>query len=143
MKIIFFNSMTNIKNLNTNLLDINQISFTSTDSVIYDIEYLKNLDRVNSLCLVFNDVDVYFECIDGNKTLVFALTDKNREALENSKELWSEIKDKIETLKGIELIKYEEDFLKIRFESDNSLPLGEVLNIPVCVKIAKSVFSGK
>ena len=49
-------------------------------------------------------------------TLVFALTDKNREALENYKELWSEIKDEIETRKGIEPIKYEKDFMKIKFE---------------------------
>ena len=33
----FFNSMTNIKNLNTNLLSMNQISFTRTDCVVYDI----------------------------------------------------------------------------------------------------------
>ena len=30
----FFNSMTKIKNFDTNLLGINQISFTSTDRVI-------------------------------------------------------------------------------------------------------------
>ena len=86
----FFNSMTNIKNLDTNLLGINQITFTSTDSVIYDIEYFKNLDGVNSLYLVFNDVDAYFQCIDENKYLVFALTLKNGEASENYKEVWSE-----------------------------------------------------
>ena len=34
----FFNSMTNIKNLDANLLGINQITFTNTDSVVYDIE---------------------------------------------------------------------------------------------------------
>ena len=56
--------MTNIMNLDTNLLGINQISFTSTDIVAYEIEYFKNLDGINSLYLVFNDVDAYFECID-------------------------------------------------------------------------------
>ena len=60
----FFNSITNIKNLDTNLLDINQMKFTNTDSVVYEIKYFKNLDGVNSLYLVFNDVDAYFECID-------------------------------------------------------------------------------
>ena len=30
--------------------------------------------------------------------------------------------------------------MKIRFESDYGLPLGKILNIPVCVIIAKSVF---
>ena len=33
----FFNSMTNIKNLDTNLLSTNQMTFTSTDSFVYDI----------------------------------------------------------------------------------------------------------
>ena len=61
------------------------MTFTSTNSFIYDIEYFKNLDGVNSSYLVFNDVDAYFECIDENKYLVFALTDKNREALESYK----------------------------------------------------------
>ena len=54
----FFNSMTNIKNFDTNLLNINHISFTSTDSVVVSV--FKNLDSVNSLYLVFNDVDAYF-----------------------------------------------------------------------------------
>ena len=85
----FYNSMTNIKNLDTNLLGINHMTFTGTDSVVYDIEYFKNLDGVNSLYLVFNDVNASFECIDEIKYLVFALTDKNREALESYKELWS------------------------------------------------------
>ena len=74
----FFNGMTNIKNFDAILLGINQIAFTSTDSVIYDIEYFKNLDGVNSLYLVFNAVDAYFEEYNENKYLVFALTHKNK-----------------------------------------------------------------
>ena len=139
----FFNSMTNIKNLDTKLLGINQISFTNTDSVVYDIEYFKILDGVNSLYLVFNDVVAYFEFIDENKYLVLAMTDKNREVLENYKELWDEIKNEIETIRGIEPIRYEKDFMYIRFESNDDLRLSKILNIPVCVIIAKSVFPKK
>ena len=72
--------------------------------------------------------------------MVFALTDKNREALENYKELWSEIKDEIETIRVIESIRHEKNFIKIKFESDDDLCLGKVLNIPVCVIISMSVF---
>ena len=97
--------------LDANLLSINQISFTSTDIVIYEIEYFKNLDSVSSLYLVFNDLDAYFEYINENKYLVFALTDKNREALENYRELWNEIR----TIRGIEPFEYEKDVMKIRF----------------------------
>ena len=39
----FFISMTNIKNLTTNLSGINQMTFTSTDSVVYDIYISKIL----------------------------------------------------------------------------------------------------
>ena len=98
----FFNSMTNIRNFDANLLSINQIAFTSTDSVIYG--YFKNLDGVNSLYLVFNDVEVYFEKHGENEYLVFALTDKNREALENHTELWDEVKNEIQTIRGTEPI---------------------------------------
>ena len=66
----FFNSMTNIKNFDSNLLSIDQISFKSNDCVIYDIKYLKNLDSSNSLYLVFNDVDAQIEKYNENKCLV-------------------------------------------------------------------------
>ena len=32
--------------------------------------------------------------------------------------------------------------MKIKFEFDYGLPLGKILNIPVCVIIAKSAFEG-
>ena len=31
--------------------------------------------------------------------------------------------------------------MKVRFESDNDLPLGEILNIPVCIIAVRSVRS--
>ena len=83
--------MTNIKNL----LNIDQISFKETDCVIYDIEYFKNLDSANSLYLVFNNVDAYIEKNNKHKYLIFVLTYKNKEALENYAELCDEVKDQI------------------------------------------------
>ena len=38
------------------------------------------------------------------------------------------------------MIKYEKDFLKIKLESNDDLPLGKILNIPVCIIIVRSVF---
>ena len=49
---LFFNSMTNIKNFDLNLLSINKISFEkNTDCVIYETEYFKNPGSENSLIL--------------------------------------------------------------------------------------------
>ena len=83
----FFNSMTNIKNFGPSLLSIDKISFKNTDSVIYDIKYIKNLDSANSLYLIFNNVDGYIEESNENKYLIFASTYKSKESLENYTEL--------------------------------------------------------
>ena len=94
----FFNGMTNINKFDLRLLRINQISFKSTDDVIYNIEYItmKSSDSANSLYLVFNNANVYIDCNStGDKYLILALTDKNREALEICIELWDEIKVKL------------------------------------------------
>ena len=143
---LFFNSMTNVKKFDPNLLSIDKILFKkNTDCVIYEIEYFKNFNNKNSIYLFFNNVDAYIEynpTEDDSETkyLFFASTDKNREVLENYTELWDEIKNRIEAINGGNPIKYGKDFMKVRFESNDDLPLGKILNIPVCMIIIKSVF---
>ena len=60
--------------------------------------------------------------------------------LENYTELWDEIKGRIELINGDEVIKYSKDFIKIRFKTNDDLPLSKIINIPVCVIIVSSVF---
>ena len=136
----FFNDIANIKNFDPSLLNIDHLSFENDDSVIYDIKYFKHLDSSNSLYLVFNNLDAYIEKSAENKDLVFASTDKKRKALENYTELWNEIKEQIELISGNKVIKYEKGFMRIKFESNDDLPLGKVLNIPMCIIIARKVF---
>ena len=66
--------------------------------------------------------------------------DKNREILENYTELWDEVKDQIKTIHGDNPIKYGKDFMKAKLESNDDLPLGKILNIPVCIIVVNSVF---
>ena len=72
--------------------------------------------------------------------MVFASTDKNKEALENYTELWDEVEDQIKIISGDNPIEYEKDFIKVRSGSNDDLPLGKILNIPVCIIVVKSVF---
>ena len=67
---MFFNSVTNIKIFDPSLLNIEQVSFENNDSVIYEIEYFKNLDSANSLYFVFNNLDAYIEKSSENKYLI-------------------------------------------------------------------------
>ena len=72
--------------------------------------------------------------------MVFASTDKNKEALQNYTELWDEIKDQIKRINSDNPIKYRKDFMQARFESNDDLRLGKILNIPVCIIVVKSDF---
>ena len=72
--------------------------------------------------------------------MILASTDKNKETLENYTELWDEIKDQIKTIRDDKPVEYKKDFMKIKFESDDDLPLGKILNIPVFIITVRSVF---
>ena len=143
----FFNDVIKIKKFDPNLLNIDKISFRSTDAVINNIKYItmksldhENIDSENLLYLIFNNLDRYIEESNGNKYLIFASTDKNKEVLEKYSELWDGIKNQIETTNGSKPIKHKKNFMKIRFESDDNLPLGKILSILVMVIVVRSVF---
>ena len=60
--------------------------------------------------LYFNNVDGYIEKGNGNKYLVFASIDKNKEELYKYTELWAGTKNQIETINGGEPIRYKKRF---------------------------------
>ena len=107
---------------------------------------MKSLDHVNNdsespLYLIFINVDGYIiKESNRDKYLIFVSTNQNKKVLEKYTKRWNEIKIQIETINGGKLIKYKEHFMKIRFDSDNDLPLGKILNIPSLIIIARSVF---
>ena len=66
--------------------------------------------------------------------------------LQNYKKLWDEIKEEVRTIKGgSKPSEYEKDYIECRFESDYGLRMRKLVNILLCVIIARSVFkdSGK
>ena len=88
--------MTSTKVLDTSLMSVNQISFINDDTVSYEIAYYGNYVNTYPLYIVFNGIDVYFSCVDGKKYLVFALTNKNKEMLENTEKFGMKSKYKLE-----------------------------------------------
>ena len=110
-----------------------KITFNSDDNLalnkpliaIKDSEYVK-IHSVNTLYLIIGEVDVSIEEKHGNKYLVFASTDKNKEVLEKYTEPWDEIKkliEKIDNKPG----EYGTFFMKIKFNSDDNLALNKPL----------------
>ena len=63
---------------------------------MYDIKYIKNLNSLNTLYLVFNNLDAYFEKTGESVYLMFASTEKNKVTLGIYTGLFDEIKEQIE-----------------------------------------------
>ena len=82
----------------------------------------------------------YIEESNGNKYLVFASTDGNKEVLTKSTELWDEIKYLIKTMNGGEAGEYQKDCIKIRVESDDNLLLNKTLKLRILTVVVRSVF---
>ena len=133
--VFIFDNMVNIKDIDLSAIGVNKISITN-----YEIEYYGNLSYDSPLYLIFNDADAYFLSINKGKYLIFASTDKNKDFLENYKELWDTIGKEINKINEEVKIFELKDLVKIKLKSDDKVPLGKIINIPMCTIILKSVF---
>ena len=55
--------------------------------------------------------------------------DENKEILKKYEEVWDRIKKDIETINGGERVEYGKDFKKIRFESNDDLPMNKPITL--------------
>ena len=77
---------------------------------------------------------------NGNKYLTFASTDKNKEVSKKYTKLWDGIKYQIKTINGGKPTEYGKDLVKIKFNSDDNLPLDKILKLHILALIVRSVF---
>ena len=78
---------------------------------------------------------------NGNKNLVLDDVDENKEVLRKYEEVWEGIKKEIEIINRGDKIEYGKNFLKIRFESNDDLPLNKPIKLRLLPIIITSVFS--
>ena len=76
---------------------------------------------------------------DANKYLIFDSTDENKELRKKCNDFWNVIKNKIKEVSSGEY-DYEKDSMKIKFNSDDDLPLNKPLKFHNMTIIIRSVF---
>ena len=69
----------------------------------------------------------------------FCSTDKKKEVLTKYTELWDKTKYLNKTIIGDEAGEYEKDFMKIRFQSNDDLPLNKTLKLYMLTVFVRSV----
>ena len=129
----FFDDIINIKDFDPNNIKIDEKSYKHI--LIYYIGYVTikhwkyvKVNSVNPLYLIFNKVNGYFEEINGNKYLTLVPTNESKEKIKKYEELWIKIRDLTRSITK-SLDDYDEKYMKIKFLSDDNLPLNKMIEI--------------
>ena len=136
----------NLKNFKSNLLKIDKKCYK--DMGIYNIGYIiikkiddcKNINSANPLYLLIDHVSEYIEEKNGDRYLMVDSTDENKEVIEKYNDVWNGIRDKIKEISCSECY-YEKDYVEIKFNSDDNLPLKKPLKLHLMTIIIRYVFS--
>ena len=94
---------------------------------------------MNPLHLLVKHAKGYIEEKNGNKYLIFDTNNENKELLKKCNDVWSGIKNKIEAVSSGEC-DYGKDFMKIKFNSDEDLPLKKPLKFHSMTMTIRSGF---
>ena len=141
----FCNDIIDLKNFDARLLKIDKKSYKNIG--IYNIGYItikkiddyENIYSVNPLYLTIAHASGYIEEKGVNKYLVFNSTDENKELLKKYNDVFNGIRDKIKEINSGEC-DYEKDYMKIKFNSDDNLPLNKPLIFSNMTITIRSVF---
>ena len=146
----FYNDIIELENFDSSLLKIDKKSYK--DIGIYNIGYItikkigncKNIYSVNPLYLRITHASGYIEEINENKYLIFDSMelhsiDENKELLKKYNDAFNGIMDKIKKVSNDEC-DYETDYMKIKFNSDDNLPLNKPLKFHNITITIRSVF---
>ena len=74
------------------------------------------------------------------KYLNISLTDSNSKVLKKYAEIWSRIKDYIKKINADKSGDYGKDYMKIKFNSDDDLPLNKILKFRILTIIIRTIF---
>ena len=141
----FYNDIIDLENFDAGLLKIDKKSYK--DISIYNIVYVTkkkigncmNINSVNSLYLNITHSNGYIEEKGVNKYLIFDSTDENKKLLEKYDDVFNGIRDKIKEINSNEC-DYEKDYMKIKFTSDDDLPVNKSLEFCLMTITIRCVF---
>ena len=102
----------------------------------------ENVYSVNLFYLLVNHANGYIEEKSGNKhSILDDYVNENKALLKTYANVWDEIKNEIKTINcGGKGNDYGKDYMKIKFNSDNDLPLNKPLKFHVMTIIIRDLF---
>ena len=142
----FYNDIIDIETFDSNMLKLDKKSYKDLD--IYNIGYVTikkigdcyDVNSVNPLYLRIDNASGYIEEKESNKYLIFDSTDENKELLKRYDDVFNGLIDKIKKIDD-DWLEYTKDYTKIKFNSDDNLPLNKPLKFYQMTITIRCVFS--
>ena len=147
----FYNDQINLKDFDERLLKIDKKDYNEIN--IYYIAYVtinkiadyNNINSVNPFYLMINEMIDHFECnsIEEKNEIKYSVlddVDENKEVLKNMKKFGRVLKKKLKPLIVVKKLNVGK-LLKIRFQSNDDLPLKKPIKLRLLTITIKSIFS--
>ena len=137
----FHNDLINIKNFAINNLKLDKKGVLGND--VYYIGYITkkpqwNVNSVNLLYLMINRIKGHFEEVDGDKYLI--ISSENGDIMQKYQGVFYGIKEIIKKINDYsQPIKYDDNYMKIKFSTDNDIPLNKIIYFPTITLIIRFV----
>ena len=137
----FYNDLINMKNFNSNNLKLDKKSVLGND--VYYILYITkksqwNVDSVSLLYLMINRMKGHFEEKDGDKYLI--ISSENGDIMQKCQEVFDGIKEIFKRINDYSYpIKYDNNYMKIKFNTNDNIILNKIIYFPTITVIIRSV----
>ena len=105
--------------------------------MVKDLKYFE-VHSVNTLYLIINKINGYNEQVNGNECFTLVPTNESKGIVKKFEELWVKIRDQIRIINN-STGNSDEKFMKIKFNSDEYLPLNKTLKLHNMVIIVRAV----
>ena len=137
----FYNDLIKIKNFNINKLNLDKKGVLG-NNVCY-IGYITkkpqwDVNSVSPLYLMINKTKGHFEEVDGDRYLI--TSSENGDIMQKYQEVFNGIKEIIKKINDYnQPIKYDDNYMKIKFNTDDNIPLNKIIYFPTITIIIRSV----
>ena len=142
----FYSDIIDIETFDSSNMKLDKKTYKNLD--IYNIGYVTikkighgyDVNSVNPLYLRIDNASGYIEEINEDKYLVFDVTDENKKLLERYDDVFNGIMNKVKKIDD-DWLEYSEEYIKIKFSSDDNLPLNKPLKFYQMTVTIRCVFS--
>ena len=95
---------------------------------------------MNPLYLRISHANGYIGEKNGNKNFIFDFVGENKELMKKYSDVWDGTKNETKSINDGKENHYEKDYMKIKFNSDDNLPLNKPLKFHMMTIVIRFVF---